>query len=380
MIRRGNWPARRWPDDARQTLALLVLEQPGARAARKACALERLARDLGWVRARVDGARRWLSELEYLALAERGEVQTYRFASVGHAAARQKVAPELRRSIAAMGAAGRRLKETDMQHQLNVQVIPYPVEADGMSWAQMVQLPAREGQGETLPCQNCAGSGTYGQHTEPCRKCGGTGRAKFVLALRAEPQNDEHVAELAALLDALPAETRVQRTVRLCESGGGYTNTGHATIVCGLQGEPLVGFGGRARCDSAHAYFYVHAALVVSYGHHRGMGSGSVWLVGIDRTVRHRLGVEQVHLWRFDDGCQAIEVVTPERARDFEFPTDAVAAAQQKARCYHCRSAFFVAAGGASGPSGALTGAGAASGGLPSPLKGPGIGYEPSGS
>jgi hypothetical protein len=368
------WPQRRWPEDARQVLALLEVLEPNAKISRKVCALDRLARDLGYVRAHIDGARYWVSELRYLAMAERGEVQTYRFASVKHAAARQRISPERRREIAAMGAAARFQHRKEITMQLNIQIVPFPATASRPSWTKLVQLPAREGQGEEQACQLCEGTGKYGRHVESCRKCNGTGKAQFVLALRAEPQSKEQIEELTTLLDSIPQNSRVQRTVKLEETGGGLTNTGHATIICGLQGEPLVGFGGQSRCGAVHAMFYVHAALVVQYSQHRGEGSGTVELVGIDRTLN--LEIERVPLWRFTDSEEeGIEILSPERAQAFEFPTAAVDAARKKARCYHCRSAFYVAEGGSHGPSGALRGAGAASGGMPSPLKGPGIGY-----
>lgn len=107
MNRGAWWPLLRWPQDGRQALELARLEHPHAGMSRKTTALERLARDMGFVRVRIDGTRRWVSETRYLAMAERGEVQTYRFGSSGHADARQKVAPERRREIAAMGAAAR---------------------------------------------------------------------------------------------------------------------------------------------------------------------------------------------------------------------------------------------------------------------------------
>jgi hypothetical protein len=373
---KGSWPRYKWPDDAKQTLALLECLEPRARASRKACALERLARDLGYVRARIDGARRWISELQYLAMAERGEVQTYRFASERHAAARMKTAPQRRKEIAAMGAAARKgiLQNKRETMQLNVQIVPFDSSIQRPGWTKLVQLPAREGQGEEQPCELCKGTGKYGRHEESCRKCAGTGRAKFVIALRAEPAENQ-IEELSNLLDSIPQNDhiRIQRTIRVEESGGGMTNTGFAQIVCGLQGEKLTGFGGQARCGAPHATFYVHAALIVTYSQRRGQGSGVIQFIGIDRNAKHQLGIEKVPLWHFEDGQEELEILS-ERATGFEFPSAAVSMAQAKARCYHCRSAYY-ASGGAQGPSGALTGAGAAFGGMPSPLKGPGIGY-----
>jgi len=111
----------------------------------------------------------------------------------------------------------------------------------------------------------------------------------------------------------------------------------------------------------------------VHYSQWRGDGHGTVELVGVDRQARHYIGVEQVLLARFGD--EAFEVMPALRQRHLAIPCEAIDRARAKARDYHCRSAYYVASGGARGPSGALTGAGAAAGGMPSPLKGPGIGY-----
>jgi hypothetical protein len=275
---------------------------------------------------------------------------------------------------------------------LNLQIVPFdgvwpladPPPRDLRLWV----VPARDDQeGQVQPCPVCGGTGRL-PRGEECRKCGGAGRARFVQCLRwTVREKDRPVA--AALLDALAAQQpRVQVTVELHEQGGGSTNTGWAQIVSGLRGEPLPAVYGRAICNGAHAVFYVHAALVVEYSHHRGRGRGTVTLVGVDRSAPHRLGVEVVPLWAFTDECDAagFEVLAPEylgrnAASDSDTllvpPEAAIAAAREKAHIYHCRSAVYAASGGAHGPSGALRGAGAAYGGLPSPFKGPGIGYRP---
>jgi hypothetical protein len=192
--------------------------------------------------------------------------------------------------------------------------------------------------------------------------------------MRWRADSDE-VAELERVRDWARQHqpTRWDTTVQLCEVGGGLTNTGGAQIVAGLDGQPLPSVWGRATMDGPHAVFWVHAALVVSYGHHRGDGSGTVSLVGVDRAQPYHLGVVRQLLWEWTDGEDPVQVADT----DLRFPVAAVAAARDKARTYHCRSAYYAAGRYAAGPSGALRGAGAAFGGLPSPLKGPGIGYDP---
>jgi len=389
-IRAGSWPARLYPEDAEQAITLLALERRVAREALRASeiatVLERLARDLGWVRARLDGARRWVREERYWEMAERGEVSCYRHASGRHQEARALVSPSRRREIAAMGGRSAAARKDHFMAQLNVQIIVRDVlhTEDVPAWARVVQIPSRESQdGIPGPCPTCSGQGKL-DRGEECKRCSGTGKGRWLWCVRAEPRDEQAIAELAAWIDARRVSTYrgeepVQATVRLEETGGGLTNTGHAQIVCGLRGEPLHAVHGRAACGAAHAVFYTFAALVVSYSQHRGEGSGSVSFVGVDRNARHNLGVEREVLWTFRDGEDGfVRVAASDRYRTLEPPLDAIEAARSKARAYHCRSAYY-ARGGAHGPSGALTGAGAAWSGapLPSPHKGPGIGYEP---
>lgn len=259
-----------------------------------------------------------------------------------------------------------------------VQIVPSPPSLPG--WATVVQRPAHGQGGTEETCAVCAGAGRL-RHEE-CRRCGGKGTLFVVQAARLDLLDETRRKVVEDLLDGLdPQAYRWQTTIRLSEVGGGMTNTGSARIIAGLKGEPLTSVGGWARCGGEHALFWVHAALVVGYGHHRGEGKGSVRRVGVDRTSRHRLGIDNTELWRFTASGSSlheeIEVSNPDLVHlsKLQFPAAAVAAAIGKSLTYHCRSARYVSSGGAHGPSGALRGAGAAFGGLPSPFKGPGIGY-----
>ena len=254
--------------------------------------------------------------------------------------------------------------------KMNLQITPAP--RDLPEWATIVQRLAYPDQaGETGPCKVCdEGRLPRG---ETCRACGGDREASWVHMARLDV-TEARIEEACAFLDNLEYEAhRWQVTIPLVEYGGGMTNTGRAVVVCGITGERLRSYGGRAKCNEAHAYFYPHAALEVRYSHSRGDGNGTVTLVGVDNQARHRLGVDEVALWRFDDHGE-IEVLDRHRASFITYPKAAVEAAKAKARDYHCRSAYY-AIGGAGGPSGALRGAGAAFGGQPSPFKGPGRGY-----
>lgn len=257
---------------------------------------------------------------------------------------------------------------------VNLQVVPAPEGCP--AGTTFVQLHARTGQGAEAACRVCGGSGRF-KH-EQCRKCNGIGYSRYVEAARLDVTRSNRV-EVERWLDTISWEGRKKQcTIRLAESGGGLTNTGHATIICGLKGERLVSVGGRASCNAEHAVFFVHAALEVRYYQHRGDGHGSISLVGVDRESRHLLLPFEQELWTFDDAsleAGEIEVTDAGRRSSLTFPFDAVRAVKSKARDYHCRSAYYAADRFANGPSGALTGAGAAFGGMPSPFKGPGIGY-----
>ena len=256
---------------------------------------------------------------------------------------------------------------------LCVQICPAPEDLN----CTIVQRPSTNPE-DRMPCARCQGTGRVKER--PCKKCDGTGEGLFIWCARLYPKPSEY-EEVREYLKKLGPDYRIDVTIGLSEVGGGHTNTGHATIVCGLKGEKLPSVHGYPKCGEAHAIFWVHAALVIEYSHHRGVGEGKVKLVAVDRRVPFNVGIEEVPLWSFDD--REIRVLNPKYLRhnyendtlDLHFPEEAVEAAKNKARDYHCRSAYYADGYKAQGPSGALRGAGAAFGGLPSPLKGPGIGY-----
>jgi hypothetical protein len=250
--------------------------------------------------------------------------------------------------------------------KLNTQIIPFA--GDAPAEATVVLLPAREGQtGEETQCPVCDGTGKL-RGGDVCRKCGGQGKAQFIRALRWEydPSDSARVQEF---LRAHPP-AKVKTTIRLHEAGTGLTNTGHATVICGLRGEKLRSFWGRSVCGGPHATFYVHAAMVVSYRHHRGDGHGDIRIVSVGDD---HASIAEIPLWEFD-GHSAI-TLAPDHAERLTYPVAAIDAAIEKSKIYHCRRAVYADGVFADGPSGALRGAGAAFGGYPSPLKGPGAGY-----
>lgn len=308
-------------DDIRQTIELARLENQKVGAA-----LDRLARELGFLRPRGyrDGRRILVTERDYWY----APTCSYRHgAGERKKQAREKVSSERRREIARQGALARRGTSMD---KINVQIIPCP--SDLPTWAKRVDRVSADG--EKFTC------------------------ARFDVSTN----NEDEINAASELLDRVnKPDYKVQLNIPLEERGVGLSNTGHATIVCGLDGQPLVSVGGLPKCGAAHARFFVHVALVVKYSQHRGQGSGLIYFVGIDRDARHRLGVVKKKLWEFNDE-NSEEFVACTRdggTMTIEPPIAAVAAAKRKARDYHCRSAYYANGNSAHGSSGPRTGVGA---------------------
>ena len=122
------------------------------------------------------------------------------------------------------------------------------------------------------------------------------------------------------------------------EHGGGMTNTGSGTVVCGLNGKALKPYymprRGHLACGT-HAYFSVPNAVVTVTGYRRDTNV----TITEHRIVREGniARIESKELWRGE-----LEVL-PET---FEHFRAAAEAAQGKANCYHCRSAHFIASNG----------------------------------
>ena len=118
----------------------------------------------------------------------------------------------------------------------------------------------------------------------------------------------------------------------IAESGGGSSNTGSATIICGASGEKLRPlFVPKGYSNGEHAIFVVVPGQthIVQAGHSRsGEWARVERIAGLkgDELILETVG-------EYEDGDGNI----PDTFRD------AVDAATRKAHSYHCRSAFFVA-------------------------------------
>ncbi len=135
---------------------------------------------------------------------------------------------------------------------------------------------------------------------------------------------------------------RIEKTKKnypaLWERGGGYTNTGVATIIAGKDGQPkkAVYVRGRGHLTNAH-----HALVILEVGDH------------IIEANHHREDFE-IQIFRitgFEDEERETHA-TVEKINcfsrnewDSELPASleaAVEAAKQKASCYHCREPHFI--------------------------------------
>ena len=117
----------------------------------------------------------------------------------------------------------------------------------------------------------------------------------------------------------------------ITESGGGSSNTGGATIVCGPNGErvkPL--FIPRGYCNGDHAIFVAKPGMCIVSASHDRRGE-SVTVSKIVAIVGENLELETIGEWEDGDGT-----IPPQF-------NDAQEAALSKAHAYHCRSAFYIA-------------------------------------
>lgn len=130
----------------------------------------------------------------------------------------------------------------------------------------------------------------------------------------------------------------IERTRRgypaLWESGGGYTNTGRATIIAAADGNPKKAVYVRRRGHLAcgqHALVIIEPGdYVIRAGHHRGDFTISVLeIVALDEKTA--LLQER---YSFDNGEWSDD--PPEHLHP------AIRVAREKARCYHCRSPHFI--------------------------------------
>ena len=117
----------------------------------------------------------------------------------------------------------------------------------------------------------------------------------------------------------------------ITESGGGMTNTGSTTIVCGGNGEKLKPlFVPRGYSNGDHAIFVVKEGF-----NHLVNASRGKW--GERATIERIISIN-------DDDSIDLETVGEYENGDGNVPDQfemAVKAALEKSRCYHCRESHF---------------------------------------
>ena len=121
----------------------------------------------------------------------------------------------------------------------------------------------------------------------------------------------------------------------IAENGGGSTNTGRATIICSEDGTRLTPvFIPRGYSNGDHALFVAYAGktIVVDACHSRA----GEW-VTVSQVARIGTNDDQDEI--------VLQVVGEYENGDGTIPdvfSDAVEAALNKARCYHCREPHYV--------------------------------------
>ena len=120
----------------------------------------------------------------------------------------------------------------------------------------------------------------------------------------------------------------------LCESGGGSSNTGSATIIAGPHGEPLKAlFVPKGYCNGDHVIFVVAVEMVVvTCGHDRSGESVEGVRIKAIGTLDDpdELITSPLFSWENGDGNVPLEY------------EGAVKAAREKAHDYHCRRPYFL--------------------------------------
>jgi len=118
-----------------------------------------------------------------------------------------------------------------------------------------------------------------------------------------------------------------------CESGGGMTSTGSATVVCGMNGEKLKPlFVPRGYSNGKHAIFVVRPGMYIINAGNSKAG---------ERAVAHQI----LGIGTTEDPDELVTIVVAEYENgDGNVPEQlqsAVEAALAKSNCYHCHSVFY---------------------------------------
>lgn len=139
--------------------------------------------------------------------------------------------------------------------------------------------------------------------------------------------------------------TDYQLFVEVSENGSGATNTGYATIVCGLKGQPLKPYRLDHKCGGDHAQFALYDSFVTVYGSRR-RDDYEIVIKQYQFEPENKLTIEnkKVIVERFarlkeEQLWKGVLEELPVLFGQFE---DAANAALIKTNCYHCKEAHFI--------------------------------------
>ncbi|MDD3487516.1 MAG: hypothetical protein PHF35_04050 [Candidatus Moranbacteria bacterium] len=121
--------------------------------------------------------------------------------------------------------------------------------------------------------------------------------------------------------------------IDVAEEGGGMTNTGSGTVVCGLSGKALRPYYvPKGYCNADHAYFSVPGSVITITGYRRDDNV----------TIREHKIVREGNMARIDTEVLwegELEFLPNLYGRYRE----AAEAAHRKGNCYHCRCVHYAA-------------------------------------
>jgi len=155
-----------------------------------------------------------------------------------------------------------------------------------------------------------------------------------------------HAVSQPLALDAvvnLPSQNSFFWRLHAEECGGGWTNTGRATIICSPKGEALKPYriprSGPLACGE-HAFFVGASFVKIRVSHHRRDFDIGVWLFAINPDTGSVLARE---LWKASLPEENVLESIPNKLSKY---VEAIKAAVAKATCYHCREPHFIKEGG----------------------------------
>lgn len=149
----------------------------------------------------------------------------------------------------------------------------------------------------------------------------------------------------------IPLERTKKGLPALWEGGGGYSNTGDATLIAGPKGEKKTPLYIRRRGHLAcahHALFVVREGdIVVESSHHRGDFTHQVYRIVAIRADEAEIElIAEFSCGQWDRGSLGHQLEADlARMAAGEAPTMelsvAVQTAESKATAYHCRNAYY---------------------------------------